>query len=485
MIKVLFMYALLVLLDKFFIRIRNRARAYLYNTPTFPKLLKLQRLHLDGTPFVLFWVVLANHVRILQLFYSRAIGVKPAVIFLSEESDGRFDRLFYNFRHRRKEIVFLKLPIATFLYNEFFFQPFFKEYEQAHPTAGRYINVFERYFHKDNIENRKKYRTHCDRIVNILNHFFSPFMIIVGSPDDAYSVELSYAARAAGIKWAICEREGTHTGRSARALAELFQKYRPLEFDHIFTANPLHFECYQNSLKSKEHTKMHLLGELRSDSWITRKYKFNRPQYKSWEKYNFKILFLTFGERNYIEPMYHPHVKGSWLPLLKDCENVVEIFAKKHSDTIVFYKMGHTEDFHADFMKRCESQGLSNIVPLDRSFPCEELISYCDLIIGFQSTAVIEAMYTTKPIAYLNWNFPPEVDREFDILPIHNSNAVYVASSKEQLDSFLSNHYPAPHAISDSEIAARKQCINDFFYDSNGKVAERFVSELLEIAAGK
>ena len=94
--------------------------------PFFPKLKMIRDFKLDGWPYVFIWLLLANHRRLFRLFYLRLIGKNPSVILLSDESDGRFKRLFDQFWHIDEEIVFLNLPIGMFMFNEFFFQHFFK-----------------------------------------------------------------------------------------------------------------------------------------------------------------------------------------------------------------------------------------------------------------------------------------------------------------------------------------------------------------------
>ncbi|MBY0471645.1 hypothetical protein K2X30_10810 [bacterium] len=346
----------------------------------------------------------------------------------------------------------------------------------------RYVNNFERYFHPDNEENRNIYRKRVRLTFRIISTLIHPDLVISGSSFDSYVVELIVVAREMGVKWATCEREGTHSIGTAVGCGQIWKQYRAAEVDYVFTANDLHQQAYEIAAEtSRTLKKIQIVGELRSDMWHPNFYKFNDLRYQEWNKFKKKILFLTFGEKNYIEPMVFPNIKSDWLPLLRSCEKEFLDFAKENPDILLFYKMGHVQDFHREFIDETVRLGLKNIVALDRQFPCEELIHYCDLIFGFQSTATIEAMFTDKPLFYLYWNIGADVNPDYDIMPLHKSGAVEVLDSPERMTSLLKLWNEGHYTVPPEQIAGRKTCREYYFVQPDGHVAERFLEVVKEV----
>ena len=88
-----------------------------------------------------------------------------------------------------------------------------------------------------------------------------------------------------------------------------------------------------------------MVGELDTDWWFHWDRSFSRRQYREWDKYERRVLFLTFGIRNYVESYAFPdNPEFNWQRLLTEAEDSVFEFASKHRDVLVFYKMGHIED---------------------------------------------------------------------------------------------------------------------------------------------
>src|SRR6185437_12192802 len=97
-----------------------------------------------------------------------------------------------------------------------------------------------------------------------------------------------------------------------------------------------------------------IMGDLDTDWWFHWDRRFTRKEYMDWHRYDKKILFLTFGIRNYVSPYAFPNnPEFNWIQLLDDAEDVIFHFAAENPRVLVFYKMGHIEDNNPKFIARC------------------------------------------------------------------------------------------------------------------------------------
>lgn len=469
---------------------KAEARAYnfIYSRPNFTGLRLLAKIYADVWFLPLYFFTLQNRKRLGKYLRIRLSGAKPKVVFVTTEGDGRFRRLLQLTDAGPQDKVFVfEMPIMCFATELRFFQDHFWEFCKTTGRNDRYVDVFACYYDEANQKNRVAYRKVAGQILSIFRFFFDPKLIVSGSGADHYAVELIRIARARGVKWMICEREGSQSKHQSVVLGKLFAATNPLIVDSIVVTNPLHEQSFKIASNHSPETNVIMLGELRSDRWVdvARKKQFTHPFYNEWNKFEKKVLFLVFGERSYIEPMDHPHISGDWCALLVDMEDVMLDFAMKNPNSLVFYKMGHMEDNNAAYLKRVADAGLKNVVALDRIFPCEELIQYSDLIVGFQTTAVFESMFTDKPIFYPFWHFPPEVNPDVDILPIHSTGAVYTITSKEMFLDYMQKwqHDSLPPLA--NQAVNRKKWREYYFHQPDGHVSERVIDEIYRLIGEK
>lgn len=459
---------------------------YIYAEPDLKGLRFLTKFggHVYGLP--LFWFWLQNRKRLLRWLELRARGIHPKVVFVTVEGDRRFTRLLEIARANEEKLFFFELPIMCFRADQLRFAEYieksYHEWERATGLPRRYANPFDIYYAEENLANREAYRKDVVPVLLYLKKLFNPKLIASGSLFDHYAVELTSIAKKNGIKWMICEREGTQSEISAEMLAEYMIKHKAVHVDYITTANVLHRRCFREGANQDGNLRVELVGELRSDHWVRADYKFDHPNYAEWTKYRKKVLYLAFGMRHFIEPMDHPHIKNAnWCQLIDETQEQLFQFAKANPDILVYYKMGHVEPYHKPFIARVGESGLKNIVFLDRAFPCEELLAYVDLIIGFQTTAMIEAMFGQKPIFYTFWGIHPEVNVEKDILPLQNTGAVKTITSAEMLGSSLREWEQGKCAVSKEELAARRKTREYYFHEPDGFVAERVLGIMAEL----
>lgn len=437
-------------------------------------------IYLYSLPMFLF----TNYHQLKRLYKIKSRNIKTNIILWNNETDGRFDRISKISELKNDDqSVWFKFPTQVTIAEHLIFASYNIK------GCGFYEDARQKYNSPDNYQNRINYRIHLRKLFKTLEFFIGKInFFLSGSNNDRYVVELIYTLQEMGASCIVCEREGTGTDFTYKYEAECFKNSESIQAHYIYTANEKHKFMFDFA-KLPTVKEVKVLGELDTDFWFHWDRKFTHKFYKKWDKFNKKVLFLTFGVRNYIEPYLYPQYPDlNWNKLLSDSEEVIFQFAKNNPSILVFYKMGHIEDHNEEFIKKCQNNNLNNIVTLDRSFPCNELILYSDLIIGFQTTAMFEAMFSDKTIFYLYWAISDILDRKTQLLPIADSEACTVINSKEDFYNSITSwsngdiKFAKP---SQKELNNRKITREIMFYNADGNVAERYHNEINEIIESK
>jgi len=100
------------------------------------------------------------------------------------------------------------------------------------------------------------------------------------------------------------------------------------------------------------------------------------------------------------------------------------------------------------------------------------LIVRADVIVGFQSTVMIEAMLTTKPVIYAGWG-PAHRKYEAGLVPIHHSGGCELPDSRADLDRMLRAALDGQLAPSPEMLRARRAFTDRYFYGADGSVSKR------------
>jgi hypothetical protein len=444
----------------------------------------LFKLKLDIPLFVVPYFKSHNQFGIRRLKELLKQGYKPAIIYFSMEGDGRFERLYkLSQRPENTNSVWFQFPIPCAACESIIF----KSHSQR--GCGFYEDARMKYIDPINDEARANYRAYLEPFLDALEAVTGKIdFFLSGSNHDRYVVEMVLMAQKRGIEWIASDREGTAPEYCYQIEAECNKESATVTADYFIVANDGHRKMF--NLGRRETVKdIFVIGELDTDWWFHWNRKFLRREYRKWCKYDKRVLFLTFGIRNYVSPYVYPNnPEFNWIQLLAEVEQEVYEFACRNRDVLVFYKMGHVEDNNAFFLNRCAEAGLTNVVPLDRSFPCNELILYSQLVIGFQTTAMYEAMFSKNPLFYIEWAIHPGIDRQTMLLQLADSGACTTIRSKEQfrkkLDGWAKNDPSVCH-VSSEELNARVQIRETMFVNADGRVAERVWGKLQELIANR
>lgn len=422
-----------------------------------------------------------------QIFAVSPIGLlkvvflgKRSVVFLLE-GDRRFELLYkqdisgrVNFWLTKNILDQVSLECFKEWFNEF-------AGEQNH----RYVDPLERYYHQRNVKNRERYKKYTDTVIHLCAKLNGD-AVLLASADDTINFEIIRSVNEAPLKAVLFEREGTHSEVSAKKLAQMYLETSPLTLDALFCANANHLNCYR--LSSEKEVTAQLIGELRTDLWINRYFDYSADYFEYAKRFRKVVVFLAFGEKNYLEPCFHPETEGDWRALSRSIEDELLAYLKENKDILLVYKMGHLEDFNLKVIERFRQECSDNFVSFGREFDCSALMSKADVVIGFQSTATLEALCYDVDVIYPFWNMPSDVDVETMILPLHNYGEVFdVISNAKDLGPTLDRLLRAEKPKLKSEAAERQRValIERYFGIYDGKAADRAREGLIDVLDGQ
>jgi hypothetical protein len=255
------------------------------------------------------------------------------------EADRRFEYL-KNDDFSERHVIWLCKNLLDFISLELF-SSWFNEY--AAEKNHRYVDPLARYYSAENLKNRVKYKSKTDLISTILLKINCD-AVLIASADDTINFELIRSLNEKEIKVVLVEREGTHSNISSKKLAQLYLETSPLTADLFFCANENHLNCYLDA--SLENSKGYIAGELRADIWFNRDFNYSNEFFNKLKSFDKLVTYLAFGEKNYIEPCFHPNVNGTWSNLSSSITEVLSDAIKNNPKVMFVYKMGHVEDFN-------------------------------------------------------------------------------------------------------------------------------------------
>jgi hypothetical protein len=195
------------------------------------------------------------------------------------------------------------------------------------------------------------------------------------------------------------------------------------------------------------------------------------------------VLYFAFGIDN---PLRLPGVIN-WFPeergdmkylQISHCRSLRRLVEAHGKDTLILIKKGHGSD------RLCPEA-----LEILRGTDCVQFISgraitldcirLADLIIGVQTTALLEAMFTDKPIVYAGWG--PLHDRIIPkLFPYPTCGAVLAPRSEYKLTRLCMKLHEDPEALKpDSDmLLARKALREQYFYKPDGYAASRVLQAI-------
>ena len=187
-----------------------------------------------------------------------------------------------------------------------------------------------------------------------------------------------------------------------------------------------------------------------------------------------KILFLSYDLDAYSEDRTAGKLLEPWKKIHEDTLNSLLKIASC-TNSIIYIKphpqyYGNTLSL---FFERIKDQ--KNIVLLQGNIDTRKLLKESDIIIGFQTTTILEAMIIGQKVIYTYWTDDVKILKD-KLLPYHEMNTcLTIADSALSLEELLlnSSNIIGGDDISDEQLAERKRYFSDFFGPIDGRSSQR------------
>ena len=315
--------------------------------------------------------------------------------------------------------------------------------------------------------NRTAWRKECAYIFDLLNDRFNIGLMITPSDIFWWIRELIAVAHDRGIKTVVIDKEGLISPFDFDAEAERIRTRAPFISDHIYVWSDRQRK-YWNKIGVSDD-RITILGQPRSDLFH---HEHNRQVDSFFDATRPIITLFSYEDTAYIPP-YKAANGLTWKPIKTETHDFVFQLAKKHPEYNFVIK---THPQQSDLAALQESYQNSNVAVIGGAAVANELIQRSELIIAFQTTGVIEAMFMDKRVLYTHWDptYQKIID---DVLPFHNAPGIKSAGSfkvfQEVCERFFSGDR-SDFSFSPEDIADRNAFVDTYLYRPDGRVCERF-----------
>ena len=322
------------------------------------------------------------------------------------------------------------------------------------------------------------YRKVAQRLFADLYAIF-PFQAIVMPSDSFWWVrEFLEVAVVNGIPRIVVDKEGIISPYYYEMHSRQIKERYPFISDYLLVWSERQKNYWLKAGAPAECIKV--LGQPRSDFF------FKKERWLSREKLGLDeerrvLLFFTFDVDAYIHIFPSEEIRReslSWQPLRNEINTVLIEFAKRHGDVDVVIKV-HPQQSDIEHVRAFFDIGLPNIKIMEGAFVSNHLLVNADLVVGFQTTALIEAMLTSKPVIYAAWGNTEQKLRDH-LIPFHLCRGLQKADSKEMFDHILESW--SRGACVGGDIDQRKD-FTDQYLNADGHVCERLSEALIQIVS--
>ena len=352
---------------------------------------------------------------------------------------------------------------------------FYERSKQDLPLPIFYRDGLEEYSLPQYQRHRAKWRKRLATVLAELYYIF-PFDVIV-SPHYVYFYiyDLPEVTEQLGIPLIICQKETTRSRCFIEKEAVVARKYFPFKADLMTVCGP---DQVKFSLACGVPRKeLIATGQPRFDfycrpeRWLPRN-KLGLPEANGKPTILFLTYYLDCAVTN-TASYYRPDL---WREIRDQTEDVLVPVAIKNGFNLVIkpHPQHNPTDLERMKDKIRTMSGPSwgrSICFLDGASDLRHVIVHADIVVGFQTTALLEAMVTGKNVIYTFWT-DTVLSLKDEILPYHTYEPMLqIARSPLELKTLILN---VPQALEADILDARKTAFESHLGPLDGRASERF-----------
>ena len=282
-----------------------------------------------------------------------------------------------------------------------------------------------------------------------------PFDALVLPSDTFFYVRAAPAvAHALGVPLLVVQKETTVSEQSLRTHAERMRRYAPPLADRMTVCSERHKGFWLRA--GGEDERIEVTGQPRFDFYAERS---RAPAAAGKDP---SVLFLS-----YATDAYHPDEgrgEPAWERLHRETEQGLQELARRGWRVLIKPHPQQPADQLEAWRRRAGELWASRLVPIPPDADVRPLIIGVDAIVGFQSTAMLEAMIAGRPVLYTGWD-PQAAALDALLIPFHRwEGAVTVLRT--------------PGELPDAVVAARGARCSEATTRTRREIAERYLGPL-------
>jgi hypothetical protein len=321
-------------------------------------------------------------------------------------------------------------------------------------------------------ENLTAFRQECRLMLESLGRKFELDVIVAPSDGLAFIREFIVAAREDGIPTVILDKEGAISPHAFDIISKRLRDFAPFISDHLYVWSDRQVQFWNNIGVSSD--KITVVGQARSDLFFREK---NRDIDALFPVAQPLIGYFSFDDSAYM-PRERLDAGWTWRKLKHETLDDLMTLAEENPG-YNFVVKAHPQQL--DLAEIRAKYRRDNLVVVGGAQIANELIQRSELIIGFQTTGMIEAMFLKRRVIYTAWDDNYRRALVDDLLPLLEARGIVIADTRSQFNDVCRRFFAGD--VSDFEFgeddrAARDRFVNEYLYRPDGHVCERFYDEL-------
>ena len=333
------------------------------------------------------------------------------------------------------------------------------------------LTGIEAYFRPEHERDRQRFAAIAREEVHRLYRTYRFDAILAPSDTFFWIRAVIEACHELGIPVAVLQKEATIPPGWLEGPAQEWCSVSPFVADHMMVSSANHRQFWVNGGVDPEIVVV--TGQPRFDIYA------HRRRQSSWSDLGVpldpslpSVLFLTYDKNAYL-PIIDRSGLAPWTELRDQTEEVLLDLARAGTANVLL--KGHPQPSEDQTVHLDDLARTRGVFRLDPRADVRRLIVSADVVVGFQTTALMEALAAGRPTVYTWWT---EATRQYepDLIPFHRErDALTVAESPRELGDAIRSHIAAPRS---APSGAGTQLVERFLGPIDGAAAQRCWSEL-------
>lgn len=326
---------------------------------------------------------------------------------------------------------------------------------------------------------RERWHQIMSRFVEHLVRRYHIQAVIAPSDSFFYVRELIPVLHQHQIPYYVVDKEGTICPAYFTHYAQYIHDHCPLLADHILVWSERQKQFWIKS--GVEPNRITITGQPRSDFWRQpdrwlKKTDLGLPGLRQTAPF---FLFFTYDPWAYTPDYMVAKGEMHWEVLRAETHATLFDFARRHPEIDLVLKIHPQQLDRREIQDEIDRASAANVSLATGSTISNQLIVNADCIIGFQTTALIEAMITDRPIIYTFWG--EAKDRwANDLIPFHETAGVQTVTNPDSLLAAL-EAIRAMQPINATTRQARDKFVTEYFTSVDGQASSRTLAALAKL----